>query len=153
MAYRAGADISHFAAFNDVVESAHDLLARRVAVQPVNLQHVDISAEPLDTGVDCVEDVLARQAHTVDKGAVVARRRRNRRLAAAVVDAEEALGQDDDAAARNVVLLQCLADDLLRAAVRVDVGLSSSAMKSREASSRCGIDLRRTVSHVLMPRL
>lgn len=60
MTYRASTDIPHLAALNHIVQSLHDLLARRLAVQTVDLQHVDVRAETLDAGVDRVEDMLAR---------------------------------------------------------------------------------------------
>lgn len=113
MTYRASTDVPHLAALNHIVQSFHDLLARGLAVQTVDLQHVDVRAEPLDAGVDRVEDVLARQADAVDEVAVVAGRGRDGREVALVVNAVEALGQDDDAVAGDVVFLQGFAEDFL----------------------------------------
>lgn len=90
----------------------------------MDLQDIDVGTQPLDTGVDSVEDVLAREADAVDPGAVVGARGRDGGLVALVVDAEIALGQDDDAVAGDVVFLQRFADDLFGFAVGVDVGLS-----------------------------
>lgn len=90
----------------------------------MDLQHIDIRAQPSDARVDRVEDVLPRQPDPVDPdGAVVGGGGRDGRGPAVLVDAEEALGQDDDALAGDGELFQGLADDLLGAAVGVDVGL------------------------------
>lgn len=89
----------------------------------MDLQHVDVRPQAPHTGVDRVEDVLPRQPDAVDPdGPVVGGAGGDGGGAVAVlVDAQEALGQDDDALARDVVLLEGLADDLLGAAVGVDV--------------------------------
>lgn len=103
--YRASTDIAHLPTLNNIVKSLHDLLTRRLPVQAVNLEYIDVRAESLNASVHRVEDMLPRQTDAVDEGAVVACRRRDRREVALVVDAEEALGQDDDAVAGDVVLL------------------------------------------------
>lgn len=79
----------------------------------MDLQHIDVSAQTLDAGVDRVENVLAGQADTVDKVAIVAGRSGDGRELALVVHAEVALGQDDHAVPRDVVLLQGFADYFL----------------------------------------
>lgn len=89
----------------------------------MDLQHIDVSAQTLDTSVDCVENVLARQTGTVDPGTVVTSTSGDGRLGTLVVDAEETLGHNHHAVAGDVVFLQCLTHNLLRAAVGVDVGL------------------------------
>lgn len=109
--YRAGANIAHLPALNNVVKSLHDLLAGRLPVQTVDLQHIDVRAQPLNTGIDRIEDMLPGETDAVDEGAIIAGRGRDGREVAFVVDAEEALGQDDDAVAGDVVLLQGFADD------------------------------------------
>ena len=125
--YRTRPNIPHLPTLHHVIQRPHDLLARRLAIQPVDLQHVDVGAQPLDASVHRVEDVLPRQSDAVDEAGVVASGRRDGRLTALIVHAEEALGQDDHAVTRDVVLLQRLADDLLGAAVGVDVGLGALA--------------------------
>lgn len=125
--YRTRPNVPHLPTLHHVVQRPHDLLLRRLAVQPVDLQHVDVSAQPLDASLHRVEDMLPRQSDAVDEVAVVAPARRDGRLAPLIVDAEEALAQDDHAVSRDVVLLQRLADDLLGAAVGVDVSLGALA--------------------------
>lgn len=89
----------------------------------MDLQHIDVGAQALNASVHRVEDVLAGQAHAVDKFAVVACRCRNGRKPTPVIHAEVTLGQDDDAVARDVVLLQSLAENRFRSAVGVDIRL------------------------------
>lgn len=89
----------------------------------MDLQDIDIRAQPRHTRVDSVEDVFPRETNTVHEIAVVLGGHSDGRLFALVVDAEEALAENDDSVARDRVLLECFADDFLGAAVRVDVGL------------------------------
>lgn len=56
-------------------------------------------------------------------GSVIGRDGRDGWVLPLLIDAVEAFGEDDDARARDVVLLQCLADDFFGFAVGVDVGL------------------------------
>jgi hypothetical protein len=57
----------------------------------MNLEHIDIRAQPLHTAFNRVEDVLPRQPDSVHERAIVRRNRRNRWLRARRVDAEVAL--------------------------------------------------------------
>lgn len=86
------------------------------------LQHINISAQSLDTLLNSIKDMLPRQPHAIHKLALIPPRGRNRRLSARVVDAKVALGEDHDAVARDVVLAQRLAEDFLGYPVAVDVG-------------------------------
>jgi hypothetical protein len=90
--YGTSSNVSDFPALNYIVESAHDFLTRSVAVQPVDLQNVDVGAQSLHAGVHGVEDVLPRQPNTVDPVAVILARGRNRRLVTLVIDTEIAFG-------------------------------------------------------------
>lgn len=89
----------------------------------MDLKHIDIRSQTLNTSVDSVEDVLARETDAVHKVAVVLARGRDGGKLALVVDAEEALGEDNDAIAGDGVFLEGFAEDLLGDAVGVDVGL------------------------------
>lgn len=89
----------------------------------MDLQDVDICAQTFDAGINCVEDMLARQSGAVDEWTVVGSGGRDGRELALVINAEEALGQNDHAVARDVVLLQSLSNDFLGFAVGVDIGL------------------------------
>lgn len=121
--YWAGTKVPNLSALNNIVKRLHDLLARSLPVQSVDLQHIDICAETFDASIDCIENVLARQTGTVDKETVVGRRGGNGREISLVIDTEEAFGQDHHAAARDVVLLQSFSDNLLGSAVGVNIGL------------------------------
>lgn len=57
----------------------------------MQLQHIDVRAQTFDAGVDGVEDVLARQAGAVDKGAVVCSASGDGWEITLVVDTEETL--------------------------------------------------------------
>ena len=90
----------------------------------MNLKHVDVGAEAFDALLDRVEDVLAAEADLVDHLAVVGGYAGDAQAGVFLDDAEVAFGEEDDFVARDVVLLQCLCDDLLRMAVGVDISLS-----------------------------
>ena len=89
----------------------------------MNLQHVDVSAQTLDTRINRIKDVLAGQANTVDKVPIIAGCRGDGWEFALVIHAEEALGQDDYAVARDVVLFQGFANYLLGSAMGIDISL------------------------------
>ena len=114
----ARANVAHPAALDDIVEGTHNLLLRRLVVEAVDLEDVDVRSQTLHTRLDGVDDVLARETKAVHKLAVVGGAERGRVV---ISHGEEDLGHDDDAFARNVVLLERLADDLLRLAVAVDI--------------------------------
>jgi len=62
----------------------------------MNLQDIDVRAQPLDARLDGVKDVLARQANAIDELAVVVRGGGDGRLDARVVGhAEIAFAEDD----------------------------------------------------------
>ena len=90
--YRASTDVPNLPALDNVVQRLHDLLARGIPVQTVDLQYIDVRAQTFHAGVDGIEDMLARQAGTVDKGAVVFGGCGDGWELALVVDAEETLG-------------------------------------------------------------
>lgn len=92
MTYRTSPDIPNLPTLDDVIQRPHDLLARSLAIQSMDLQYVDVRAQTGDTGIDGVEDVLPREADAVDETAVVGTRGRDRGHAAFVVDAEVAFG-------------------------------------------------------------
>ena len=60
--HRAGTDVANFSTLHDVVERLHNFLRRRLLVEPVDLQNVDVGAQTSDTSIDSIEDVLARKA-------------------------------------------------------------------------------------------
>lgn len=146
--HRTCANIPDPALLNDIVQSLHDLLSRCIAVQAVDLKHIDICAETLDALLDGIEDVLAAETNLVDHLAIVCGDRCDSECGIFLVDAEVALGEEDKLLARDVVLLDGFGDDLLGDTVGVDVGL-----KQLSAIVLCYDTLLHTVSHVLMPLL
>lgn len=71
--HRARADVPDPALLHNVVERLHDLLSRCVTVQAVDLQDVDICAEPLNALLHGIEDVLAAEPNLVDHLTVINR--------------------------------------------------------------------------------
>ena len=105
--HRRGADRQRFAGANDVVQCCHDFLRRHGRVEAVNLIQIDIiELQPLQTGIDRMADVFARQSAIV--GGV------SHRLAN--------LGGDDDLFARDFQFAQGAAEDFFTHAVGVNVG-------------------------------
>lgn len=131
--HAARTNVPHFAALDDVVQRLHDLLHGRIPIQPVDLEHINISPQALDGSVDGVQDVFAAQTHAVDEGPVVGRGGVDGRVDGVFLDAKVAFGQDDDVGPRDVVLLEGFADEALGAAVRVDVGLSMQSLSKSRA--------------------
>ena len=92
----------------------------------MNLQHIDIRTQPLDTRLDRIKNMLPRQPHLIHKlpivNAVLGRipfaSRRSRRI-----NAEETFGENDQFRAWDFVLADGFADDFFGAAEGVDVGL------------------------------
>ena len=92
---------------HELVERAHGLLDRRGRIESVDLVEVDVvELQPLQAGLDPVQDVAARGAARVRSRAGLA----------------EDLGRDDHVLARHLEILQRLAGDLLRHAPGVDIG-------------------------------
>ena len=103
--YRTSTNISHLPAFNNIIESLHNFLPRRLPIQPVDLQYINVRAQSGNAGVHSVEDMLARQADSVDEVVVVASACGDRWVFAFIVDAEETLCHDYHAVAGDVVFL------------------------------------------------
>lgn len=101
-----GADVAGLAGADDVVQGLHRLLDRGGVVPAVDDVEVDVvGSETLQARVDLGHDVLARQATTIG------------RLAHVPVH----LRREDDVVTVGE-LLEVLAQDLLRIALRVDIG-------------------------------
>ena len=83
----ARAPVEGPAALDDVVEAAHHLLHRRLAVGAVCVEQVDVlEAEAVKTGAGALDNVLAREADRVLRA----------RLADRVSGAKVDLGADDN---------------------------------------------------------
>jgi hypothetical protein len=96
----------------------------------VDLQYIDVCAQPLDTGIDGVEDMLAGETNTVDDHWAIVHSRghellllRHSRELFRVKDAAIAFGENDDSFTANVVVLQGLANDTLGVAEGVEISL------------------------------
>jgi hypothetical protein len=120
------ADITDLAAANEIVEGADGLLDRRLRIEAVQLEEIDIvGAEPAQAALDRTQQMVTRGADIV------------RPLAGA----EGRLGRDDDAVAAAG---DGLAQDLLGQAVGVDVG----AVEHGEAGLEADIDQAGGLPHV-----
>jgi hypothetical protein len=113
-----GADIAELAAAHQLIECRQRLLDRGVVVLAVELEQIDvIGAESPQRGLDRDEQMLARGAVVV--GAVAGR--------------EGRLGRDQDPIA---LAGDCLAEDLLREAIGVDIG----GVEHRDATIEAQVD-------------
>ena len=113
---------------HQLVERAQRFLDRRGGVETVDLVEVDVvELQPLQAGLDTVEDVAARGAACVRAGAHFA----------------ENLGRDDHAVAWHLQVFQGLAGDLFRASAGVHIsGIDEvDAAVDRRADQLLGITL------------
>lgn len=58
--YRARAQVPNPSLLDNIVKGFHDFLPRSLSIEPVDLQHVDVSAESFYACFNCVKDVLPR---------------------------------------------------------------------------------------------
>lgn len=124
LTYRACANVSHPSVLNNIIQSLHSLLPRGLQVLPLDQEDVDVCAEALDAGLDGIEDVFAGQAQSIHISAVVVCCGKNLHLRLSwSTDGPSTFGDDDNALARDLIGCKGLADDLLRHAVRVEIGL------------------------------
>lgn len=114
-------DVPNFPRLDHIVQGAHDLLPRRRTVQAVDLQDIDVGAQPRDALVDGIDDVFPAESHTVQHVVVVDRAHADRVRRAVFGHAEVAFTQDHQVLPRDVELLYRFADDLLRLSVRIHV--------------------------------
>lgn len=89
----------------------------------MDLQYVDVCAQPLHAGVDRVQDMLPRQPDPVKPPPVVFGDGGDLGLRTGRVDAEVAFREQHDVLAGDGVFLESFADYLFRAAVGVDICL------------------------------
>lgn len=120
--HRAGTNVTDLAALNNIVEGLHNLLGGHVTIHPVDLEHVNVSAETLNTTVHGLEDMLPREADLVHAGPIVTGQVGWVDGSLVLVDELETFGHDDELGAGDVILLDGGADDFLGAAVGVGVG-------------------------------
>jgi hypothetical protein len=119
--HTARTNISNLSAFNHIIESSHDLLSGSIAVQSMDLKHVNVGSQSSNTPIDSIEDVLSAQSNLVYHRSVIGAGTSNCRLASIICDTKIALAQDDNLVSRDVVLFKSLSDDLLGPSIRIDV--------------------------------
>lgn len=139
--HRAGTDVSNPALLHNIIQRLHDLLPWGAAVQPVDLQNIDVCTQALYALLDSVEDVFAAKTDLVDHVAIIGRDRCDTKGWVFFVDAEVAFREEDDLVTGDVVLLEGFGNDLLGDAVGVDVGLHVSVSSSSNLCECCLIDV------------
>src|SRR5581483_838300 len=113
-----GADIADLAGANELVERRQSFFDRGLGILAMQLEEIDmIGAEPLQRGVDRLDQMLARGAEAVRTGA----------------GRKRALGGDQQAVA---LALDRLAEDLLRASLVIDI----RAVEHRDAAIEADVD-------------
>jgi hypothetical protein len=124
-------NIPNLPTLHHVIQGFHYFMPRRLAVQSVDLQHIDVRAQPLYALIHGVEDVFPAEAHLVYVVVVICGYGCDAEGGVVFVDAEVAFGEDDDFAAGDVVLFEGFADDAFGDSVGVDVGLEGCEMGLR----------------------
>jgi hypothetical protein len=125
-----GANVADPAFLDDIVQGLHDLFSWCASIKTMNLENVDVGAQPFDALLHGIEDVLPAQSDFIYGLTVVCHRLGDGLAEIGFVDAKVAFREDDDLAAGDVVLLESLAYDAFGLTVRVDVGLSRSFVSS-----------------------
>lgn len=149
LTYRTSTDIPHLPTLHHIIQRFHDFLPRRLAIETVNLQNIDVGAQPTHTRIHSIEYVLPRQADLVHHFSVISAHSRNWWLPFGR-NAEIAFTQDNYFVARDVVLLEGPADDFFRSTVRIYISLWA---RMSEAPCDCTLVEKPTVSHVFKPTL
>ena len=109
-----GSQIPDFPAVDNVIQRSHNFLLGNILGHPMNLQHVDISTQPLHTCFNRIKDMLPTQALSIDPGTIIDARCRNVILNPVIRDAKVTFAQDGQTVSGNVVFLHSFGDDLFR---------------------------------------
>jgi hypothetical protein len=123
LTYTTGTNVPYLSRLYYVVQGAHDLLHWDVAIQPVDLEEVDIGAKSFDAGIDGVKNVFPAKTDSIDHGAIIDRAFLQWKLSPVMTDTEIAFSQQRDVLARYVVYFQRLTDNALTVSLRVKIGL------------------------------
>jgi hypothetical protein len=149
--HRTRSDISGFPTLNYVIQGLHDLFFGGVTIKPMDLQDIQISPEPGDTGINGIEDVLPGKPNPIDHNSIVYTHPRKHLDWAQAFwvfwKTAEAFRHDDYLFARDFVLSQGLAYDSFCIPEGVDVGLDFESADIWQIWDREIV----TVSQVLIP--
>jgi hypothetical protein len=119
--YRRSANIAQFAAFNNIIQSTHDLLHWRITIQAMDLQNVNIRPQPLYTLVYGIENMLPAQPTPIYSLTII-NSEAEVEGPAFFADFVEALGHDDNLGTRDRVFLHELAQDLFGYPIGISIG-------------------------------
>lgn len=92
----------------------------------MNLEDIDVRAQSFDARLDSIKNVLAGQADPIHHPAIIDRGCKDGQLwLAGPTDSPPTFSDDDDAFSRDAVGGKGFANDLLRNAIRVEIGLQT----------------------------
>jgi len=120
-AYTASTNVPNLSTLHDIVQGSHNFLSGGVTIQSMDLQDIDICAQPGNTLVHCIENVLPAQSNLIDHISIINAGFGNWKLLPVLADTKITFGQNNHLVSGNVVLLDGLSNNLLGFAVRVYV--------------------------------
>ena len=88
----------------------------------LDLQHIDVGAEPLNTSFNCIEDVFPRKPDAIDSRSVVDGEFGNIQRSTTFINPMKTFRKNHDLMARDVVCLEEFAHNFLALPVRIGVG-------------------------------
>ena len=113
--YRARTNVPGKAHLHDVVQSLHCLLPWDIGVHTLDLEDVDVRAQPLDARLHRIKYVFPGQPGAVHQPTVVDSGREDRKLwLPGTARGESAFGQDDDVFSGDLVGGKGFGDDFFR---------------------------------------
>lgn len=100
----------------------------------MDLKDIYISSQPFDASVNGVKDLFSAETNPIHHDAVVGDTLRQGELAAICAQAEVRFGKNDNIFARDVVLLNCSANNSFALSMGINICL-------RVAISTCGVQM------------
>lgn len=149
--YGTRANVSDLPTLHHVVQCFHDLFPRHVAVEPMDLQHINIRPQPSYACIDSIEDMLSRKTDLINPWSIIGPNLGEAGLGSAFAHAKVAFAQEDDFGARDLELAKSFSNNLLRPAIRINIGLLKDLHQLRELEDQWTDSA--TVSQVFNPTL
>lgn len=103
MTYRARTDVPDHPGVDHIIQRSHNLFPRRVTIQSMNLEHIDIRPQPLYTSLYSIKDMLPTQPLPIYPKPVILACSPNSRLRTIKRNTKVAFTQDDDRRTRDIV--------------------------------------------------